>query len=352
MPNLTTLEPTPGLVPHGSRPLTRRAKAAIIVQFLLNEGAEVPLSALPEDLQAELTQQLGRMRYVDRETLNAVVLEFSNELESVGLSFPGDMAGALNALDGKISHRTALRLRKEAGVRQTGDPWERINKLPEERLEQLVRGESTEIAAVMMSKIEAARAAAVLARLPGDRARRISYAISMTAGVSPEAVDRIGLSLAAQLDAEPQKAFEKKPDERVGAILNYAASAKRDEVLEGLEETDKDFAEAVRRAIFTFANVPDRLKIIDIPKVTRDVPADVLTQAIAACTNEADLRTAEFLLENMSKRMSQSLREEAAGMSVKGKKGEQAQNAVVAAIRDLVNVGEIELKQPGEEDDE
>ena len=46
----------------GRRPLSRRAKAAIIVQFLLNEGADVPLSALPEDLQAELTLQLGRMR--------------------------------------------------------------------------------------------------------------------------------------------------------------------------------------------------------------------------------------------------------------------------------------------------
>ena len=95
-------------------------------------------------------------------------------------------------------------------MRQTGDPWERINKLDEERLEKLVLGEATEVAAVLMSKIDTANAAKVLARLPGDRARRISYAISMTAGVSPEAVDRIGLALAAQLDADPPKAFEKK----------------------------------------------------------------------------------------------------------------------------------------------
>ncbi|EPX76268.1 flagellar motor switch protein FliG [Salipiger mucosus] len=341
----------PAASARGRQPLTRRAKAAIIVQFLLNEGADVPLSSLPDDLQAELTQQLGRMRYIDRETLNTVIAEFSDELESVGLSFPGGMAGALSALDGKISHRTALRLRKEAGVRQTGDPWERINALPEERIVDLLTGESTEIAAVMMSKVDTAKAARVLARLPGDKARRITYAVSMTAGVSPEAVDRIGLSLAAQLDAEPPRAFQKKPDERVGAILNYAASAKRDEVLEGLEETDRDFAEAVRRAIFTFANIADRLKPGDVPKITRDVPQDVLTQAIAAASAEADLRAAEFLLENMSKRMAGSLREEAAGMNVKGKKAEAAMNAVVGAIRDLVATGEIELRDPdGDED--
>ncbi|MBY6004759.1 flagellar motor switch protein FliG [Salipiger bermudensis] len=335
----------------GRSPLTRRAKAAIVVQFLLNEGADVPLSALPDDLQAELTTQLGRMRYIDRETLNSVIEEFANELEQIGMSFPGDMAGALSALDGRISHRTAARLRKEAGVRQTGDPWERINGLDEERLEKLVLGESTEIAAVMMSKIETAKAAKVLARLPGDRARRISYAISMTAGVSPEAVDRIGLSIAAQLDAEPPRAFEKKPNERVGAILNYAASAKRDEVLEGLEETDKEFAEAVRKAIFTFANIPERMKASDVPKITRDVPGDVLTMAIAAASGEDDLKAVEFILENVSKRMSGSLREDAAGMSVNAKKGEAAMNEVVSAIRELVATGEIELRDPDSDDE-
>ena len=350
MSNLTSVAALPG--PSSARPaLTRRAKAVIIVQFLINEGADVPLSSLPDDLQAELTQQLGRMRYIDRETLNSVVEEFANELDSVGLSFPGDMAGALSALDGRISHRTAARLRKEAGVRQTGDPWERINKLDEERLEKLVLGEATEVAAVLMSKIDTANAAKVLARLPGDRARRISYAISMTAGVSPEAVDRIGLALAAQLDADPPKAFEKKPDQRVGAILNYAASAKRDELLEGLEETDRDFAEAVRKAIFTFANIPDRLKALDVPKIARDVPADVLTTAIAAASTEADTAAAEFLLENMSKRMAGSLREDAAGLSVGTKKGETAMNAVVTAIRELVSTGEIELRSPDDDDE-
>lgn len=350
MNSLPPLAALPG-PPVNRPPLTRRAKAAIVVQFLLNEGAEVPLSSLPDDLQSELTQQLGRMRYVDRETLNTVIQEFADELDSVGMSFPGDMAGALSALDGKISPRTAARLRKEAGVRQTGDPWERINKLEEDRLAELVGGESTEIAAVMMSMIETSKAAKILARLPGDRARRISYAISMTGGVSPEAVDRIGLSLAAQLDAEPAKAFEKKPDQRVGAILNYANSAKRDELLEGLEETDKDFAEAVRKAIFTFANISERLKKIDVPKIARDVPAETLTMAIAAARTEGDMKSVEFLLENMSKRMAGSLREDAAGLSVNARKGELAMNQVVSAIRDLVATGEVELRD-GDDADE
>ncbi|MEQ5870474.1 flagellar motor switch protein FliG [Sagittula sp. NFXS13] len=337
----------PGPFTAGKLPLSRKAKAAIIVQFLLNEDSDVPLAALPDELQEELTLLLGNMRYIDRETLNQVINEFADELESVGLSFPGDMAGALTALDGRINPRTASRLRKEAGVRQTGDPWDRINALPPERLEQLVLSESTEVAAVMMSKIDVGKAALVLGKLPGDKARRISYAVSMTTGVTPDAVDRIGLSLAAQIDQEPEKAFVKRPDERLGAILNYSNAAIRDELLQQLEQEDEEFASAVRKAIFTFANIPERLNAIDVPKISRDVPPDVLATAIAAAETPEDQATADFLLGNMSKRLAESIREEASGKgTVKPKVGEKAMNAVVSAIRELVGVGEIELLDP------
>lgn len=352
MSNMPALAALPGPIDARHRPvLGRKAKAAIIVQLLLNEEADVPLASLPEELQADLTQLLGNMRYIDRETLNTVVQEFSNELESVGLSFPGDMAGALSALDGRISARTAMRLRKEAGVRQTGDPWQRINALSPERLEQIVLSESIEVAAVMMSKIDVGKAAQVLARLPGTRARRISYAVSMTTAVTPEAVDRIGLAVAAQLDAEPPKAFKARPDERLGAILNYSSSTTREELLSSLEEEDKEFAEAVRKAIFTFANIPERLNAIDVPKVIRDVPPEMLALAIAAATSEADKAAADFLMDNMSKRMAASIREEAeAKGEVKPKVGEKAMAAVVSAIRDMVQVGEIELRDPEAEE--
>lgn len=343
--------PPGDLVPQGDGlRLTRKAKAAIIVQFILNEGADVPLSALPDALQSQLTQQLGSMRYVDRDTLNSVVQEFADELDSVGISFPGNIAGALNALDGKISQQTARRLRKEAGVRQSGDPWARIAALDLDRLERLVLSESIEVAAVMMSKLTVTKAAGLLGRLPGDRARRITYAVSMTAGVTPDAVDRIGLSLASQLDAEPPKAFAAAPVERVGAILNFSTATIRDDMLTGLEQTDMEFATAVRRAIFTFANIPKRLKPTDVPKIVRDVDPAILTTAIAAAQTEEQQLAVDFLTNNMSKRMATGLREDAAEMGkIKPRVGEEAMNSIVMAVRELIAAGEITLRTPEEE---
>lgn len=332
--------------------LNRQQKAAIIVRFLLNEGAEVPLKDLPEPLQAKLTTQMGSMRYVDRSTLADVVAEFAAELEALGLTFPRGIAGALATLDGRISPQTATRLRKEAGVRQFGDPWEQVRQADPDMLLSILQSESIEIAAVMLSKLDVTRAADLLGRLPGEMARRITYAVSRTGAVTPDAVDRIGLSLAAQLHDVPETAFNTGPVERVGAILNYSASTTRDEVLSGLDETDQDFASMVRKVIFTFANIPDRLSPVDIPKATREVDRQMLVTALTAASSGDLAEVAEFVLENMSKRMSDAIREEMEERgTVKPRDGDEAMTQVVNAIRKLEANGEITLIMPDPEDE-
>src|SRR6056297_2081520 len=331
--------------------LTRRQKAAIIVRFLLNEGADVPLCDLPEPLQESLTTQMGSMRYVDRSTLSEVVAEFAAELEAMGLTFPNGVAGALSALDGRISPQTAARLKKEAGVRQFGDPWEQVRTAKPEDLLTILQRESTEIAAVMLSKLDVARAADLLGKLPGDTARRITYAVSQTEAIAPDAVDRIGLALAAQLHNVPDVAFADGPVQRVGEILNYSPAATRDEVLTGLEETDEDFARLVRKAIFTFVHIPDRVNPVDVPKLTRDVDQAVLVTALASASAGELAPAADFILDNMSKRMAEALREEIGELgSVKPRDGEDAMTQVVNAIRQLEAAGEITLITAEEDD--
>ncbi|MEL7012351.1 MAG: FliG C-terminal domain-containing protein [Pseudomonadota bacterium] len=331
--------------------LTKRQKAAIIVRYLLNQGANVPLTELPEGLQEVLTTQMGSMRYVNRETLADVVAEFASEIEATGLTFPRGVAGALSALDGKISPQTALRLRKEAGVRQFGDPWSQVCEAKADVLKEILMSESAEVAAILLSKLSVSKAAELLGDIPGERARRITYAVSQTSDATPEAVDRIGLALAAQLQGAPQSAFEETPDARVGAILNFSQAAIRDDVLTGLDETDEDFATLVRRAIFTFENIPDRIYEKDVPTLARDVPREKLVTALAAALKTGDglEDAATYVLENNSTRMADALRDEIAERGeVDAKDGEEAMTDVINTIRALETSGEIKLKLPEE----
>ena len=331
-----------------SRGLTPRQKAAVIVRFLLTEGTNLPITALPDHMQSALAEQMGKMRLVDRITLDEVVAEFLSELESVGLAFSGGIEGALSLMDGHISQSAANRLRRMAGASSKIDPWERIVALPVDRLLPVVAGEATEVSAVMLSKLPVPKAAELLGKLPGATARRIAYAVSMTGNVDPETVRRIGIALLSDLDNQPVRAFDTGPVERVGAILNVSAALTRDDVLLGLEAEDADFAEQVRRAIFTFLHIPARLAPRDAPKITRLVEQPLLVTAFAAAQGKPGLEeAAEFLLGNISQRLAQGLREEMATRGkVRDKDGEDAMNAIITAIRTLQASGEITLIQP------
>ena len=330
--------------------LSRRAKAAIVVRLLLNEGADIPLEDLPEELQADLTKAMGSMRVVDRDTLQTVAAEFAEEVERIGLSLPGSMAGALDALDGKISAQTAARLRKEAGVKRGGDPWMRIREMEPKTLLPVLEEESVEIAAVMLSKLDVSKAAELLGLLPGPRARSITYAVSLTGAVTPEAVERIGLSLASQMDSQPLRAFDNGPVERVGAILNSSTSNTRDDMLAGLEETDQGFATAVRKAICTFANIPTRIAPRDVPRILRSVEQEDLVTAFAGAPAMGLDASVEFILENMSARMADQLREEVqeAGPQ-KTPDVDAAMSAIVSAIREMEAAGDLMLITEEEE---
>ncbi|MCB1347300.1 MAG: flagellar motor switch protein FliG [Maritimibacter sp.] len=326
------------------RRLTRKQKAAIVVRLLLAEGVKLQLTDLPDSIQTELAQQMASMRFVDRVTLKSVIDEFVAEIEDVGLSFPHGLEGALTVLDGTISASTAARIRKAKGFSFTGDPWETISALDPERLLPVLEEESIEVAAVLLSKLKVSVAAELIARLPGPRARRVAYAVSLTGEIAPEVVERIGQSLAEQLEAQPAKAFADNPVERVGAILNFTPGATRDDVLEGLDQEDAAFAEEVRKAIFTFANIPDRIDPRDIPKVTREVDPAVLVTALAGAAKTLP-EVAEFILEAISKRMAEQIREEMTGLgTVKPKEAEAAMNEIINAIRALEATGEILLK--------
>ncbi|MEE9426605.1 MAG: FliG C-terminal domain-containing protein [Paracoccaceae bacterium] len=323
--------------------LNGQQKAAIIVRLLLSDGGNISLTDLPDSLQTNLVHQMAGLRHVDHATMIAVVEEFLLAFDGTGLSFPGALEETLTLLDGCVSPQTARRIRQQAGLAMHADPWARISGMDTEGLLAIVENETIEISAVILSKLKVSTAAELLGQLPGERARRITYAVSLTGDISPKIVQTIGQSIAEQLDTVPDREFDDGPVERVGAILNFSPTATREDMLEGLQQADAGFADLVRKAIFTFANIPERIDPRDVPKITRDVdPADLVTALVAA--QEGEKEVADFILDNMSQRMADQIREEMEEKGeVKLKDGEAAMTSVVITVRGLADSGEIFL---------
>lgn len=338
--------PSPSPLSRSTVPVSQSRKAAMVVQLILREGGDLPLSQLPEDAQARLTKELGALNLIDRATLHSVAAEFAREMDDVGLTPPGSIEAALRSLDGRISAATAARLRDEAAGVTGRDPWQMVLELTPEDMIPITQNECPEVAAVLLSKMPTEKAATLLGLIPGEMARRIAYAISKTSTIRADAIVRIGSGLAQQYCGAALPAFSDTAESRIGAILNSSAAATRDRILEGLLSEDQAFAEGVRKAIFTFADIPARLAPLDVPKVLRDISPEDMTRALAFGSQAGgDLATpVEFLLANMSTRMADSLREEIAEAgTIKLSDGETAQTAVVTAIRAAADAGTITL---------
>ncbi|WP_243645059.1 FliG C-terminal domain-containing protein [Rhodovulum euryhalinum] len=326
--------------------LTRRRKAAIIVRLLLSEGISLPLNQLPASLQTTLADEIAALRYIDAPTLEAVVSEFVAELEQAGLAFPGGIDGAIELLGEHLSPEAAAALQAQHAGDHPTDPWSVLSEQEPKKLAELLLGESPEVAAIVLAKLPSQISAAALGQMPGAEARRIAFAISRTSTVPPAAIARIGDALAHRVLDAPVRAFETPAEKRMGAILDAAPAATRDDVLQGLAETDADLADRVRRAVFTFADIPDRLAPLDVQALTRTVDQPTLITAMAGADEKTQV-TVDFILSNMSQRMAAQLRDEISERGTPAaEEAEAAMSEITAALRGLEAAGEIRLKAP------
>lgn len=99
----------------------------------------------------------------------------------------------------------------------------------------------------------------------------------------------------------------------------------------------------MRRAIFTFANIPATLDARDVPKIIREIDQTALVRAIAAAGGD-DQPAAVFILGNISQRMAESLREETGETAPMSEvESDAAKAEVVRVIRALEAAGELFL---------
>lgn len=326
--------------------LTTRQKAAIIVRLLLSQDVSPGLDRLSPRQQTDLARAMASLGPISRETLSQVVQEFTGRLDALGLIPARGLDGALALLEPHLSPIARDDLRAEAEAGDGTDPWSKLAAMEAEKLSPLLFTESAEVSAILLSKLGVAKAAAILADLPRERAEVIAHSVALTATVTPDMVDRIGMQLLTRLQDVPETAFQASPVDRVGAILNAVASDARDALLDGLTGRDKTFGDGVRKAIFTFHHIPKRVEPPDVPRILRRVDPDILKIAMAAGLKAAPV-SVEFLLENMSKRLAEQMRDEAEALPPpRDPEGEAAMNEVVSAIRALEDEGELRLIAP------
>jgi flagellar motor switch protein FliG len=333
----------------GQRRLSRQQKAAVIIGVLGSEAAGAVLEQLDEASLRHFTRAMSGLKRIDATQVRATIAEFLAELADDHEVVRGGLAQARGLLEQHVGEGLLMRILDGADSPSAHNVWQKLAKVSDEALADYLTREHPQTTAVVVSKFNPEHAARILNRLEPELARDVVVGLARVASLDPHVIEAIGDAMSRSFLATHSGADERRnPADRVGAIMNYTSPSVREHILDHIEIEQPEFAEEIRRKMFTVEDIPARVPRRGVAAVVRSIDQETLLKVLFT-TKESAPETGEFILGNLSTRMAQQLREELAEItSVRRKDGERAQSEIIRVIRDLVKRGEIELVEEDE----
>ena len=327
--------------------LSKPERAAIILGVLGTEAATPILEQLDEHCHRSFANAMTRLERIDPATVEVVIREFVADLESNGVMISGGLERAREMLQQVTDAKKLDDILDEADRPNARNVWEKLEKIEDDELAEMLEREHPQTAAVIVDRLPADKSAAVLDKLSIDAACRVVLGLNRAAKLSPKVVHAIGQSVSNDFLAGKQRSGKREtPADKIGAIMNFAAGEMRTNVLGFLGRTEPDLLAEVRRKMFTFEDIPDRIEKRDITAVIRATPNEVLLPALAGASENAPTAL-DYILANISSRVADQIREEMEDLGkVKLRTAEEAQSKIINIIRGLQTEGVLTLVEP------
>ncbi|PSR22811.1 MAG: flagellar motor switch protein FliG [Sulfobacillus acidophilus] len=325
--------------------LSGARKAAVLLLSVNADEAAAILRYMNRSQVEAITVEIAKMKRVDAQIQDAVLSEFNQLAEANRQISEGgaELAEELlaRAFDDERADDIMRRLRGFLQKR----PFETLRKVDAVQVLGLVRDEHPQTIAVVLSHLDPAVAAAVLANLPiaiqGDVARRIA---------------RMGRTVPEVMkDVEQlvdQKLADYAADDTGGglniivAILNNTESTAERQIMMSLDEEDPELAETIRNGMFVFEDIL-QLDSTAIQKILRRADNKTLATALKG----ANPAMTERVFQNLSQKAGELLKEDMEVLGpVRIRDVEHAQHELVNIARQLEDAGEIIIAR-GEKDD-
>ena len=220
--------------------------------------------------------------------------------------------------------------------------WERLNDTPVPTLASFLQAEHPQTAAVVLSELRAEVAASVLERLDRGFAQAVVLRLSRVPQLDPPVAASIQGAIERDFLSVLQRNLSKRrPADLIAGLMNNVSTEVREAFLGYLEKQEPALAQDVQRTMFTFDDIALRLHGRDVAGILRDVPEEVLLNALKLGEAQGSA-TVAFILENLPRRLADRYAEEMASLAdLSRKEGELAQIEVTKAIQAQVKAGAV-----------
>jgi len=340
---------TPGHSKKGGtkRELTGRQKAAV---FLVSIGSEISAEIfkhLREDEIEQLTFEIARLDTIDSEERDTVLQEFQELMMAQDFITSGGIDYARELLEKSLGSQKAVdiinRLTNSLQVR----PFDFIRRTDPTHLLNFIQQEHPQTIALILAYLEPAKASIILSKLGHEIQSDVAKRIATMDRTSPEVLREVERVLEKKLSTLSSEDYTSAGGvESIVEILNLVDRSTEKGIIENLEEEDPELAEEIKKRMFVFEDIV-MLDDRSIQKVLREVDSSELAKALKSVDNEVQ----DKIFRNMSKRASQSLKEDMEYMGpIRMKDVEEAQQKIVSIIRKLEEAGEIVIARAGEDE--
>jgi flagellar motor switch protein FliG len=215
-----------------------------------------------------------------------------------------------------------------------------VSQADPEALAMVLGREQPQTIALVLSSLEAWRAAGVVDRLPEKVRPDVLRRMATIESVAPEVLREVGQALSSELKALVAGGMRRVDGKATALeILRRINPQQQGVVIAEIEKEDQTLAAELRGRLFTFNDLitlADR----DLQQLLREIDAAKLTVALKGAT--ADVR--QKFLQNLSARAAEMLSDDLAAMGpVKLSSVEAAQQEIAKLAQELASQGRITI---------
>ena len=328
------------------RTLTGPEKAAIFLLSLGEDYTAKLFEHMDDDEIMEISQTMAQLGKVSANVVERLFVDFADQMSSTN-ALIGTMDSTERLLTKVLGAEKVSQIMEEIRGPAGRTMWEKLGNVNEEVLANFLQKEYPQTVAVVISKIQPAHAARVLAMLPENFALEVVMRMLRMETVQKEVLEDVERTLRTEFMSNLARTQRRDSHEAMAEIFNSLERSVETKFMEELERTVPESAEKIRSLMFTFEDLL-KLDPTAIQTIIRAVDKEKLPVALKGATET--LR--DLFFSNMSERAAKIMKEDMASMGpVRLRDVEEAQQVIVAATKDLEARGEIAIATGAEEDE-
>lgn len=243
--------------PGFEKTITKDSVFRRVAKFLMIIGEEEAAKILPHlsDAQIEkIIPEIANIKKVDKDEAQIILDEFSSLLNQSRES--GGINTARQMLEKTYGKEKAQRMLSKAVPLEGRIPFEYFKDADKEKIFTLINDESIAVQAIILSHLEAKKAASVINLMQAEQKKEVVLRLAKMQGVEPDVIRRIDDSMHKKsLHYSVEKTEQLDGKNTLAQILKKMDVSKEGDVLNLLAKDDPELAQDLRSRLFTQEDV-------------------------------------------------------------------------------------------------